>query len=485
MKKTILLFNPIKRLATSGICLLLIAGTVFTASAQEVITLQKAIDLTLERNLTIKQSKFNEAIDVENLNQAKYNRLPNLTANPQGSFNYGRSIDPSTNLFVNQSIFGLSGTINSQVLLYQGGLLKNQILENKLLLDVDKSNTAKVKNDLVLNVVTTYLLVLTDQDLLKAAIQQVDISKQTLDKTQKLFDVGNNTLADLSQAKAAVSTADLNQTTAQNSLDIAILTLKQYMEMDPATNITVEKPDISKLTDVKAQYDAQSVYTSALNVNPDVQLAEVQKQAANQNINIAKSYYYPSLSLFGSVGSNYSNARKLSGVEPSGSLVKIGEVSGTGIPVVTPGYNTVFTPYPFGSQFVDNVNSAVGISLNIPIFNRLSTRTSVRKAKLSYQIAEVTSQLAKNTLNKTISQAVVDLRAADRKYTSTKQTYQSNKDAFDVMQQRYNVGVVNSLDYNTSLTNMNTAEFNMIQARYELIFRSKIIDYYLGIPITL
>jgi len=485
MRKTILQFNLIKSLSIGLVCLLLIAGTAFTASAQQSISLEKAISLTLERNLTIKQSQFNEAIDVENLNQAKYNRLPNLTANPQASFNYGRSIDPSTNLFVNQSIFGLSGTLSSQVLLYQGGLLKNQILENKLLVDVDKSNTEKVKNDLVLNVVTTYLSVLTNQDLLKASIQQVDIAKQTLDKTQKLFDVGNNTLADLSQAKASVSTADLNQTTAQNNLDISVLTLKQYMEMDPATPITIERPDISKLTDVKTQYDAQAVYTSALSVNPDVRLAELQKQAANQNINVAKSNYYPSLALFGTIGSNYSDARKLTSVEPNGTLVPIGEVSGTNTPVVTPGYNTIFSPYPFTNQFGDNFNQAVGVSLQIPIFGRFATRTTVRKAKLNYQIAEVGAQLAKNNLNKTISQAVLDLRAADRKYASAQQTYQSNKDAFDVVQQRYNVGVVNSLDYNTSLTNMNTAEFNMIQAKYELIFRSKIIDYYLGIPITL
>jgi len=229
---------------TKFVCALLLIGSTFKAGAQQIITLQKAVNLSLERNLTIKQAQFNEAIDVENVKQAQYNRLPNLTANPQASFNYGRSVDPSTNQFVNQSIFGLSGSITTQVLLYQGGLLKNQILANKLQLDVDKSNTAKVKNDLILNVVTTYLSVLSNQDLLTAAMQQVDISKQTLDKVQKTFDVGNSTLADLSQAKATVSTAELNQTTAQNQLDISVLTLKQYMELDPQTDIKVEKPDI-------------------------------------------------------------------------------------------------------------------------------------------------------------------------------------------------------------------------------------------------
>jgi len=447
------------------VCFLLIIASAFKSQAQTVITLQKAVQLTLDNNLQIKQAQFNEAIDNENLQQAKNNRLPNLTANPQSSFNFGRSVDPSTNQFVNQSIFGLSGSITSQVLLFQGGLLKNEILENKLLLDVDKSSTAKVKNDLTLSVITTYLQVLTNQDLVRAAQQQIDIANLTLDRAQKTFDVGNSTLADLSQAKATVSTAKLNVTTAQNQLDISVLTLKQFMEMDPKTDITVEKPDISKLTDVKTLYDAQAVFNSAVAVNPDVRLAELQKQASEQNIAIAKSNYYPSLALFGSLGSNYSNARKITSV--------------------TPGGNVVFLPYPFTDQISDNFNQAIGVSLQIPIFTRFSTRTNVRKAQINFQLSQVSEQLAKNNLNKTIAQAVLDLRAADKKYASMQQTFQSNKEAYNVTQQRYTVGLVNSLDYNTSLTNMNKSEFDMIEARYELIFRSKVIDYYLGIPITL
>ncbi|MBW4888179.1 TolC family protein [Mucilaginibacter sp. HMF5004] len=446
------------------ICFLLMSATAFKSDAQTVITLQKAVQLTLDNNLQIKQSQFNEAIDNENYKQAKNNRLPNLSANPQASFNFGRSVDPSTNQFVNQSIFGLSGNVSSQVLLFQGGLLRNQILESKLLLDVDKSNTAKVKNDLVLNVITTYLQVLSNQDLVKAAEQQIDIANQTLDKVQKNFDVGNNTLADLSQSKATVSTSQLNLTTAQNQLDISILTLKQFMEMDPATQIAVERPDISKLTDVKTMYDAQAVFNSALAVNPDVRLATVQKQAAEQNIAVAKSYYYPSLAMFGSFGSNYSNARKLTTTGPGG---------------------VVFVPYPFTDQISDNFNQSLGVSLQIPIFTRFATRTNVKKAQINFQLSQVSEQLAKNNLNKTIAQAVLDVRAADKKYISAQQTFQSNKDAYNVTQQRYTVGLVNSLDYNTALTNLNKSEFDMIQARYEVIFRSKVIDYYLGNTITL
>nr|WP_067055046.1 TolC family protein [Mucilaginibacter sp. L294] len=467
-------------------CFILLSTVNFTAKAQEVITLQKAIDLTLERNLTIKQAQFSEALSEETLKQSKYNQLPNLTAGPQGSFNFGRNIDPSTNQFTNQRIFALSGNLSSQVTLFQGGQLRNQVIENKLLLGADRSNTAKVKNDLVLNVVTQYLQILTNQDLVTAAQQQIDIAKITLDRAQKNFDVGNQTQADLSQAKASQSTADLNYTNAENQLELSILTLKQYMEMPPATNITFEKPDISKFKNAATLFDPEEVLKTALAVNPDVSLAEARQKAAEQDIKVARGNYYPSVVLFGQVGSNYSDARRLQGTPfATGRVDTVGFVQNSGNAVVVPNYTAPILHYPLGRQLSDNFNQSVGISLQIPIFNRFSARTAVRKAKITNENAIVTAQLAKNNLSKIIYQAVWDVKAANKRYQSTLQTYNANKDAFNVIQQRYNVGLVNSLDYNTSLTNLNKSQFDLINAQYEVVFRNKVIDYYLGNPITL
>jgi outer membrane protein len=359
-------------------------------------------------------------------------------------------------------------------------------LANKLVLEVDKSNTAKIKNDLLLNVVTDYLQILTNQDLVTACKQQIAIAQITLDRTQKNFDAGSQSLADLSQSKAGVSTAELNLTNAQNQLDLSILVLKQYMEMDPATPISVERPDISKLTNVPTAFDANQVIKTALTVNPDIKLAEAQQETYLQQIKIAKGNYYPTLSLFAGIGSGYSNqAKNITGATPTGKIDTIGAVAATGQVVTVPAVNPVYTPISFSNQLNTNFYQSVGLSLQIPIFNRFTARTSVRKAKLNYENAEVATQLAKNTLAKTITQAVLDLNAAVRRYASAQQTYQADKDAFEVIQQRYNVGLVNSLDYNTSLTNYNKAQTDMIEAKYEVVFRSKVIDYYLGNTITL
>ena len=463
----------------------LVAFSFTTAKAQQVISLQKAIDLTLANNLTIKQSQITEQLGTEDYKQSKYNKLPSLTVNPQASYNFGRSPNLTTYSYTSQSFLYINAQASLSLTLFQGGQLRNQILQNKIALDVDKTNTTKIKNDLLLNVVTDYLTILTDQDLVIAAKQQIDLAKITLDRAQKNFDQGNATRADLAQAESQVSTAELNLITAQNQVDLAILILKQYMEMDPNTDISVEKPDISKLSNVKTIYDAGEVIKTAIDVNPDIKLAELQQQGYAQAIKVAKGSYYPTVSLFGGLGSNYSSiSQNITGI--STVQQQIGTVQGTNTPVTGQIQAPVYaSSYPFGSQFSNNLNESFGISMQIPIFNRFTARTSVRKAKLNYEYAQVTTQLAKNTLSKTIIQAVLDLHAAVKSYQSALQTYESNKEALNVTKQRYDAGFVNTLDYNTAVTNYNKSQNDMINAQYTMIFRSKVIDYYLGNQITL
>ena len=464
--------------------LLLTALVSFTARAQEKITLQMAVDRTLANNLTIKQSQVNEALGNADLEQAKYNQLPSFSASTQGGYDWGRSQVAGAFAY-SQSALNINGNAQLQLTLFQGGQLRNQIIQNRLLLDVNKGQTAKIKNDLVLSVVTTYLQVLTNQDLVDAAKQQVDLANQTLDRSNIQFKVGNQTLADLSQAKAQMSTATLNLTTAQNQLDLSVLVLKQYMEMNPYTQITIERPDITKLNDVKTLYDANEVVQTALKVNPDIRLAELQQKTYQQAISLAKGYYYPTVSLYSGLASSYSNQlnTKVLGYNDIDQVIGITQVTKEN--VVTAYKQPVLGPYSAFDQIRDNFNQSLGLSIQIPIFNRFSTRTAVRKAQLNFQNAQLSTQIAKNNLSKTIIQAVLDLQSADKQYQSAQQTFEANKDALNVTKQRYDVGLVNSLDYNTAMTNFNKSQNDMIQARYTVIFRSKIIDYYLGNTITL
>lgn len=420
--------------------------------AQEKITLKRATELVVENNLQVKQAEFSEAISDENLRQSKYSIFPTLNANTSLNFNFGRSIDIQTNQFVNKAITSNNGNISSNTPLFGGFQRINIIAQNKLQLDVDKSFTQKVKNDLVLAVVTNYLTVLNSQDLVTASRQQLEISRQQLDIEQKFFDVGNRTLADLAQSKSQVATAELNVTNAQNQVDLAFLNLAQLLERDPSIPFEVEKPALNDIATVNTAYSAIEVYKSASLNFPDIKLAELRKLVLQKEIDIAKSGYYPTLNLQTGLGTRYSNG-------------SFGNMS-------------------FATQIQDNFNQFIGFGLSIPVFNGFSARSAVRRAKISLQNGEVNEQLAKNNLNKVINQAVYDLRAAEKRYYSAQTAFESSREAFNVIEQRYEVGLVNSLDFNQAQTNLNKAQFDQIQARYDLIFRSKVIDYYLGNPIT-
>lgn len=426
--------------------------TVMSSSAQELLTLKRATELVLENNLQIKQAQFTEAISEENLQQSKLALLPSLNANTGLNFNFGRSIDPLTNQFVNQAITSTSGNISSGTALFQGFQKINQISQNKLQLDADKSNTQKIKNDLVLTVVTSYLSVLNSQDILSAAQQQLAISKQQLDIEQKFFDVGTKTLADLSQAKSQLASAELNVTNAQNQVDLAFLNLAQLLELDPASRFSVEKPKVEDMSKLNSAYSASDVFKSAAASFPDIRLAELRRQASEKGIEIAKGNFFPTLNLQTGLGTRYSNG--------------------------------AFGNNGFTTQVKDNFNQFVGFGLSIPIFNGMAARSSVRRAKINFQNSLLNEQLAKNNLNKIINQAVYDLRAAEKRYYSTLTAFESSKEAFNVIEQRYSVGLVNSLDYNQAQTNLNKAQFDQIQAQYDFIFRSKVIDFYLGNPLT-
>ncbi len=170
------------------------------------------------------------------------------------------------------------------------------------------------------------------------------------------------------------------------------------------------------------------------------------------------------------------------------AYVPIGTVQGTGQVVQSnsPQQFPIYSnSYPFYQQFGDNFNQSFGVSLQIPIFNKLQARTNIRKAKLNYQNAELTTQLAKNTLSKTIIQALQDLASAEKSYLSSQQTFTSNKEALNITKQRYDAGLVNTLDYNTAVTNYDKSQNDLIEAQYQVVFRAKVIDYYMGNPIVL
>lgn len=448
--------------------LLFVSVFVFSsAKAQEgvqKIDLKTAIDYALNNNLQVKQAQFQEAVTDENFKQSRYEMLPNLNSNISGDQRFGLYFDQTAGGLINGSTNAANANLSSNLLLFNGLRLQNQIKQNKYLLMADKSNVEKVKNDLTLTVISTYLAALTNKDFITAAQQQVELSKQQLNLEQKNFDVGNKTLADLSQSKAQLATNELSLTNAENAYEISILDLKQLMEINPETPLELAVPILPDINQLGKTYSGNEVFNRAVNNYPDIKLAQYNSEAFKFGVKAAKGSLYPSVGfggqLFNSYSSNASEMRFVNGVAQNVDL-------------------------SFAEQIDRNFLKVIGFNIQIPIFNNYRNRSSYNIAKIQYNNALVTEQLAKNNLNKIINQAVLDLRSAERRYNATEQAFQSSKDAFEVINKRYEVGLVNAVELNVSQTNFNKSEFDFIQAKYDLIFRSKVIDFYLGNPINL
>lgn len=450
--KRIVLSGAVSRL-TLIFTLLFLSGVVQTASAQELITIRQAIEKTLNNNLQVKQAKFREDLTNEDFRQAKLAVYPSLNASANQNMGWGRNNLGNSGVYENTQNYSFSPGANLSVDLFNGFSKLNQIRQNKILLDAGKANTDKVKNDLILQVITSYMEILYNKDFLVAAKQQLAVAQLQLKQQQELLDVGNKTLADLAESKSQVATAELDVTTAENALTISYITLAQLMDIPSSTRYEVQAPDISSFSGTGAVYNPEEVYKEALNLFPDIKLAALQTAAAKKGVDIAKGSLYPRVSLSGSYGSFYNYNYNLAAGFENAAL---------------------------WDQIKNNVSKGIGMGLSIPIFNGLQARISVKKARINLLQTQTDEQLAKNNLNKIIYQAVADLKAAQSTFESTTKTFVARKESFSVIEQRYNVGLVNSLDYSTSQTNRNRAEIDMIRAKYDLLFRSKLIDYYLG-----
>jgi len=439
-------------------------GTNNLIQAQQVVGVAEAIRMTLERNVQIKQAELSKDLAAQDLFQAKSDLYPTLNAGINQSFRYGYNFDLLSSSAVN-NIWTRQTTpeITSQVNIFKGFQQVNQIKANKLQMESSATQVEKIKNDLVLNVLVTYLEAITNHELMIASEGQLKLSNRQYQLDSIQFAVGNKTIADIAKSKNQVATDELNQVNLKNSYELSLLTLKQLMEMSPQNEISLVRPSVENVIINQENKSAIEIFNTALTRQPDIQKANLDKEVANKKIEIAKGGYYPTVNMNMSYSTGFSSANKVS-TDPNNPLAKRVTV-------------------PFGSQFNKNRSFFTGFSLNVPIFNNNQNKVNVAKAKISLKQAEAAEQLAKNNLNKAVNQAVLDVNAAKQKYASATTAFESAETAYKATKERYDIGMANSLELFTAQTERNKAEFDLIQAKYNVIFRSKIIDYYLGNPI--
>jgi len=420
------------------------------AQAQESWDLQKCIDYALENNIQVKQQQLNTNYYENELKQAKYNRLPGLSGSMGGNYAFGRSqlLDGSYENFDNKV---LNGSVDLSMNLWSGFRTNRAVKQADFSLQARLQDLQKAKDDLMLNIAAAYLEILFADELIQVDKDQIAVTKSQVDRTGKLVKAGSLAKGSLLEIEAQLSNEELNLVEAENQQQLAYLNLYQMLELPAEKSFKVEKPYLPVVQANSSVINSMDVFKNAVQVRPEVKSAEFDLEASQAAVSIAKASLYPSLYL----GANL---------------------------------NSIYYDYYSGSvydQFKNNVGKSVGLSLSIPIFGRLQARTDINNAKLQVMSSELDVQNTKNVLRKEIETAYTNAVASLKKYMASTKAVESMQEAFRYTEEKFNVGMVNSVEYNQAKNNLTKAQSDLAQAKYEYIFRTKILDFYNGIPIRL
>ncbi|MBW8331006.1 MAG: TolC family protein [Prolixibacteraceae bacterium] len=427
---------------------------VFTgAQAQQTWSLQKCIDYALENNIQIKQQALNSEYYNNQHQQAKYNRLPNLNAGFQNNMSFGRSLGPD-NTYLDINSNSTSGNLSSNVTVWNGFTLKNSIKMAEMDLRASLEEMQKAKDDIMLNIAASYLEILFADELLIVTEDLLKITQLQIDRTGKLVEAGSLAKGSLLEIEAQYAREELNVVNAQNRLQLAYLSLYQFLELPSSESFKIEKPVLPEISANMTMLNSMDVFKNAVQIRPAVKGAEFKLESARKQLEIAKGNLMPTLSF----GGNYNNF-----------------------------YQNLFD-YPTASlkdQFKGNQRYGFGASLNIPIFNRYQAQTGVSNAQIQVENTELQLQSTKNLLRKDIEQAYTNALASFKRYVANQKAVVSSTEAFRYTEEKFNVGMINSVEYNQVKNNLTNAQSDLLQAKYEYIFRTKILDFYNGQSIVL
>ena len=474
-------------------CLILISS-ISLASGQnsdETWTLEKCIDYAWENNLTVRSSQLTQLQNEINLKQSKFALLPNLSAGGSVGRSFGRTIDPVTNGFVSQAFSSGGVSANSNFTVYQGGVLRNRIEQNELNLEASRFDLEKAKNDIGLSVATNFLNVLLNKEQLENAKYQLQVSTEQLERTKKLVEAGSLPLTNQLDQESQKASDEVQVVNAENAVSIAILNLKQAMQMPASEDLEIIAPNLEVGQVKMAMEDPTNIYNIAVNNQPEIKSAKLGVESSDVGLKISKGAFLPTLSVSGSLSTNYSDqARQFLGVtQVNVPSQEIGFVQGTNQRVFTnPSTQTVSQfneDYSVIDQFDDNFGQTIRINLNVPIFSRLTNTSNLQRAQITKQQAELTQQNVENQLRQNIETAYNNALAGLKSYEATQKRVEALEESFRVTEKRYNVGDANFVDYQVATNNLFAARTDLVRAKYEYIFRVTILDFYLGNPISL
>jgi outer membrane protein len=444
MKKVLLIISA---------CLLSSQGLIF--SQQKVWSLEECIKYAIENNIQIKQQSIQTDIQKNSFDLAKFQLLPSLNGQVSHSYSFGRALDQNTYQFYNQTLQSDYFYAGGQLPIFNGLQNYNNIRKNNYQVLASQQDLQNISDNVALNVAVQYLQVLLNKELVAVNQNQLDITLQQIEKSRKLVDAGSVAKGNLLQIEAQAAQEELSLITIKNQLEISILTLTQFLELKSPAGFEVAAPEISVDPNSVISGNIDDIYSIAEKNRPEIKSSELKLTASEYALKIAKGGRSPVISLNYSLNTRYTSIKNTTGLQS------------------------------FNEQIKNNKNSGVGLSLNIPILNGWQVNKNISNSKLNVESSQYNLEGTKKQLYKSIQQAYTDAVAALKKYNVSIKAIASTEESFRYTEQKFNVGMVTSVDYNAAKTQLLKSQSDMTQAKYEFVFKTKVLDFYKGLPLKL
>jgi len=429
------------------------AGTCHSMSLllqqDSVWTLEKCIDYALTRNIQVRKNILSNRQYQVYSEQAKAQRFPSANASVGQNFNWSKSTATGESGLTGN--YGSNFSVNSGVTVFNASKLTNLIKQAELSIESGNYSLETTKESISLSILDAYLQILYAEEQVRNTEKQIVSTTSQLNLAEERFNLKAISQTDYAQVKSQLASEKLTLANSQSQLAIARITLEQLMELPVSENFNIAHPDIAESLNQGRTPDVKSVYDVALGIKPQIKNASINKEIASYDEKIARAGLFPVLSASAGISSQYTSVNSTS----------------------------------YFGQINDGIYPSFGFSLSIPIYQKKQVKTSIAVAKIGYQNAELSEIDTKNTLRKNIEQACVDVSSAQIKYEASKENYSATLEASNLSDERFKQGVINSVDYLVSKTNLIVAESELLQSKYNLIVSYKIMDYYLGIPLSL
>lgn len=430
------------------VLIIAIITAAFSTRAQKVWTLDECVDYAMEHNISVLQQIISQNNAEFQYKKTKNAWLPSVSADVDGSLNFGLSPSAS-NLNQAQNSASTSFGLSAGMPLFNGLSLYNQTKSNSLALDASKKDLEAVKYDLKLLIMSYYMQVIYNKELKAIAEKQLAVSEEQHKKTQQLFELGKVAESNVYESAAQVATAKSSLVQADNNLMLSILDIVQVLELESVDGFDVVSPENYASVDALTLPSQESTFNFAVNHQPKMEAANLRLEKSYLDVKASKSSWYPSLNLYAGYSTGYYNY-----------------------------FNSNYPNQPFADQVNDNGRTYLGLRLSIPIFNAMQTKYNVEMTKLSIKNQELTIANTRKELKKEIQQAYYNAIAAEQKYKAADETYQSAEIAYRYSNESFDAGRATLLELNESKNRLFKAESEMLQAKYEYLYRVEVLKYY-------